>query len=205
VPFHFWTPDAYEGAPTPTTSQRSVKRLLAYSSIAHAGYFTLALTAADRVLISSLLFYVFVYALATLGAFTVLSILEKKDHWSHHFLDFKGIGREHPLLASLLSFFLFTLIGIPPMAVFVGKLGIFMGLLKNDLLPLAVVFVVASVISAGYYLKVIVFMFLYEKERDLGRVGVSAGESLALMVSSAGVLILGLFPGLLLDPLLRIL
>jgi len=253
VPFHFWTPDAYEGAPTPTTSflatvpklamyflfakltlylfsalpswkflisvvavasmfygnfmayiQKSVKRLLAYSSIAHAGYFTLALTTADRFLITSLLFYVFVYALATLGAFTVLSVFEKKEGWSHHFLDFKGVGREHPFLASLLAFFLFALIGIPPMAVFVGKLGIFMGLLKNDLLPLAVLFVLASVISAGYYLKVIVYMFLYEREKGTGAVGLSAGESFTLMVSCAGVLVLGLFPGILIDHLLRL-
>ncbi len=254
VPFHFWTPDAYEGAPTPTTSflatvpklavyflfvkltiylfsalpswkfligtvavtsmfygnlmayaQRSVKRLLAYSSIAHAGYFTLALTVVDRLLVSSLLFYVFVYALATLGAFTVLSILEKKENWSHHLLEFRGIGRDHPLLASLLAFFLFALIGIPPMAVFVGKLGIFMGLLKNDLMILAVLFVIASVVSAGYYLKVIVYMFLYPRERSAAGVGISAGESLALMISSAGVLLLGLFPGVLLDRLLNML
>ncbi len=252
-PFHFWTPDAYEGAPTPTTSflatvpkiamyflfvkltvylfsalpswkyligviavasmfygnllayaQRSVKRLLAYSSIAHAGYFTLALTVVDKVLISALLFYVFVYALATLGAFTVLSILEKKKGWTHHFLDFKGLFKEHPVLSSLLALFLFALIGIPPMAIFVGKLGIFMGLVKADLFILGILFVIGSLISAGYYLKVIVYMFLYGKERDLGQTSVSAGESFALAVSTVGIFILGIFPSLLINLLLNV-
>ena len=252
VPFHFWTPDAYEGAPTPTTSflatvpkiamyflfvkltvymfsalpswefligvvavasmfygnfmayvQKSVKRLLAYSSIAHAGYFTLALTVVDRLLLSSLLFYVVVYALATLGAFTVLSIFEKKEGWTHHFLDYKGIFREHPVLASLLALFLFALIGIPPMAVFVGKLGIFMGLVKNELVLYAILFVLASIVSAGYYLKVIVYMFLYDKERDWGRTGVSAGESVALLVASVLVVFFGIFPHTLMGLLLK--
>lgn len=252
VPFHFWTPDAYEGAPTPTTSflatvpkiamyflfvkltlflfsalpvwefligtvaiasmfygnfmayiQRSVKRLLAYSSIAHAGYFTLALITVDKLLMSSLLFYVFVYALATLGAFTVLSVLEKKEGWTHHFLDFKGVAKEHPVLASLLSLFLFALIGIPPMAIFVGKLGIFMGLVKGELFIPAVLFVIASIISAGYYLKVIVYMFLYEKERDWGETKTSAGESFALLVSTLAVLFFGIFPNTLMDLLLK--
>lgn len=253
VPFHFWTPDAYEGAPTPTTSflatvpkiamyflfvkltvymfsalpqwqfligtisvasmfygnlmayaQRSVKRLLAYSSIAHAGYFTLALTAVDKLLMTSLLFYVFVYAIATFGAFTVLSVLEKKEGWSHHFLDFKGVAKEHPLLASFLALFLFALIGIPPMAVFVGKLGIFMGLVKSQMFLLAILFVLASIISAGYYLKVIVYMFLHEKERDWGATSISAGESFALVVSGAAVMFFGIFPNTVLNLLLRL-
>ncbi len=254
VPFHFWTPDAYEGAPTPTTSflatvpkigvyflfvkltiylfstlpswkvvlaviavasmfygnlmayvQRSVKRLLAYSSIAHAGYFTVALTSVDRVLISALLFYVVAYAVATLGAFTVLSVLEKKEGWTHSFTDFKGLFREHPVLASMLALFLFALIGIPPMAVFVGKLAIFMGLVKIEMFPLAVLFALASVISAGYYIKVIVYMFLHDKERGYGGVEVSAGESLTLVVTCFGVILLGLFPGTLIGLLLRFL
>ncbi|WP_457599897.1 NADH-quinone oxidoreductase subunit N [Hydrogenivirga sp.] len=253
VPFHFWTPDAYEGAPTPTTSflatvpkiamyflfikltvymfsalpsweiligvvsvasmfygnllayaQRSVKRLLAYSSIAHAGYFTLALTVVDKLLMTSLLFYVFVYAIATLGAFTVLSVLEKKEGWTHHFLDFRGIFREHPFLATALALFLFALIGLPPMAIFVGKLGIFMGLVKNELFVFALLFVLASLISAGYYLKVIVYMFLYEKERDWGATAVSAGESFALLVSTVAVFFFGLFPGTVLDFLMKL-
>ena len=248
VPFHFWTPDAYEGAPTPTTAflatvpkiafyfllvkltlylfsalpswkiilaiiaiasmfygnlmayaQRSVKRLLAYSSIAHAGYFVIALTSVDLLVMSALLFYVVVYALATLGAFTVLAILEKKEGWTHHFLDFKGLFHEHPYLSSMLALFLFALIGIPPMAVFVGKLTLFMGLVKNDLFLYALAFAVASIISAGYYIKVIVYMFLYGRERAMSPARVSAGESFTLMLTGALVLFLGIFPAFLMD------
>ncbi len=252
VPFHFWTPDAYEGAPTPTTSflatvpkvamyflfvkltftllssfegrliilsilavasmfygnlmaytQRSVKRLLAYSSIAHAGYFILALTYVDKLLASSLIFYVFVYAVATLGAFTVLSILEKKEGWSHHFLDFQGLKEEHPVLASAMAVFLFALIGIPPMAVFVGKLGIFMGLMKQASWVLGLLFVLASIISAGYYLKVIVYMFLYRKERKFGSVSLSGGEFATLISSVLLVIGLGIFPHIVLNLIFR--
>ena len=253
VPFHFWTPDAYEGAPTPTTAflstvpkvamyflfvkltaslfsyvpgweviigavaiasmfygnlmayaQRSVKRLLAYSSIAHAGYFTLALSTVDKSMFTALIFYVFVYALATLGAFTVLGVLEKKNGWTHHFLDFKGLFKDHPVLASLLALFMFTLIGIPPMAVFVGKLGLFVGLVKNELILQALLLAIASIISAGYYLKVVVYMFLHEKERDLGYSSASAGESFALILTSVGIILFGLFPQLVLDPMFKL-
>lgn len=252
VPFHFWTPDAYEGAPTPTTSflstvpkvalyflfvkltiylfsnlprwevligsiavasmfygnfmayaQRSVKRLLAYSSIAHAGYFTLALTVADYLLLSFLLFYVFVYALATVGAFTVLSVFEKKEGWTHHFLDYRGVFREHPILASFLALFLFALIGIPPMAVFVGKLGLMVGLVKNELFLFVLLFAIASILSAGYYLKVIVYMFLQEEESGKGETSLSAGESLVLLTTGIAVILMGIFPDALLDTLRR--
>ncbi len=252
VPFHFWTPDAYEGAPTPTTSflatvpkvamyfllvkltaglfsgfenwgvilsimavasmfygnlmayaQKSVKRLLAYSSIAHAGYFLIALTYTDKLLMGSLLFYVFVYALATLGAFTVLSVLEKKEGWTHHFLDFQGLRQEHPVLATAMAVFLFALIGLPPMAIFVGKLGIFMGLMKHSAWILGVLFALASVISAGYYLKVIVYMFLYKRERQMGEARLSGGEFATLITSALGVVVLGLFPHIVLNLIMR--
>ncbi|AAC07305.1 NADH-quinone oxidoreductase subunit N [Aquifex aeolicus] len=252
VPFHFWTPDAYEGAPTPTTAylstvpkigmyflfvkltmylfsafpdwkyvvmllavlsmfygnivayaQKSVKRLLAYSSIAHAGYFLTALTAVDKHLFSALLFYVFVYALATVGAFTVLAILEKKEGWTHHFLDFKGLKEENPVLASMLALFLFALIGIPPAAVFLGKLGIFFGLVKTDMFALGILFAIASLISAGYYLKVIVYMFLYSGEVRHGQTTVSAGEAFTVLGTAFLVIFFGLFPHVVLDFILR--
>ncbi len=248
VPFHFWTPDAYEGAPTPTTAylstvpkvafyflfvkllaglissfqdwkyiviaiavlsmfygnlvayaQRSVKRLLAYSSIAHAGYFLTALTAVDESLFTALLFYVFVYGLATLGAFTVLAVLEKREGWNHHFLDFKGLYQDSPILATMLALFLFALIGIPPAAIFLGKLGIFFGLVKTEQIILAVLFAIASLISAGYYLKVIVYMFLYKGEKKFGATTVSAGEAFTILVSGFLVILLGLFPQIVLN------
>ncbi len=247
VPYHFWTPDAYEGAPTPITgylatapklalyfllvnlinyfshakqwfilvsvlsilsmfyanftayAQRSVKRLLAYSSIAHAGYFLLGLTVAKPELQKALLFYVSVYSLATLGSFVVLSALEKREGFTHHILDYRGLFKEHPVLSVSLALFFFALIGIPPMALFVGKLTLFMGLVNATLLPLALAFAVASLISAGYYLRVLVAVFLEEGERKYTPAKVSGGEAFTVLLCSLLVLLLGLFPNLLYD------
>ncbi|SHK13046.1 NADH-quinone oxidoreductase subunit N [Thermocrinis minervae] len=244
VPFHFWTPDAYESAPTPVTgfmatvpklavyfflvkllsytshvkiwmsvvvilsmlsmlyanftayAQNSVKRLLAYSSIAHAGYFLTGLTVKDPMLQKALLFYVIVYSFATLGAFTVLATLEKQENFSHHFLDYVGLGRKRPILAALLTLFLMALIGIPPMALFVGKLSLFMGLANVNLMWLALIFAVASVISAGYYLKVVVYMYMKEEGQKMHSFRLSAGESFVLTVCGLLVLLLGILPHL---------
>ncbi|MDW8096199.1 MAG: NADH-quinone oxidoreductase subunit N [Aquificaceae bacterium] len=247
VPYHFWTPDAYEGAPTPVVgylssapkvalyfllvqllnyfhhlkqwlllialvsllsmfyanavayAQRSVKRLLAYSTIAHAGYFFLGISALEPQLQKGLLFYVSLYAFASLGSFVVMSALEKREGFSHHVLEYRGLFKEHPVIASVFALFLFAFIGIPPMALFVGKLALFMGLVKAMLVPLALAFVVASIVSAGYYLRVIVSMFLEEGEKRFAPVRVSSGEALALLVCSILVLVLGLFPHLFYD------
>jgi NADH-quinone oxidoreductase subunit N len=245
VPFHFWTPDAYDGAPTPLVgyiatapklalymllvklailfsqfklwlvlvavlsllsmfyanftayAQRSVKRLLVYSSIAHAGYFLLGVSLSDQILQKALLFYLGVYVFAVLGSFVVLSVFEKQEGFSHHLLEYRGLGRENPILGVALSIFLLAFIGIPPMALFVGKLGMFMGLVKAGLGFLALAFVVASIISAGYYLKLISVMFLEEGEVRFRGGSLSAGESFTLLVCLIFILLLGLFPQLL--------
>jgi NADH-quinone oxidoreductase subunit N len=245
VPFHFWTPDAYDGAPTPLVgyiatapklaiymllvkltllfsqfklwlvmvavlsllsmfyanftayAQRSVKRLLAYSSIAHTGYFLLGVSLSDQILQKALLFYLGVYVFAVLGSFVVLSVFEKQEGFSHHILEYRGLGRENPILGVALSIFLLAFIGIPPMALFVGKLGMFMGLVKAGLGLLALAFVVASVISAGYYLRLMSVMFLEEGEARFRGSSLSAGESFTLLVCLVFILLLGLFPQLL--------
>lgn len=247
VPYHFWTPDAYEGAPTPITgylssvpkvalyfllaqllqyfyhlkqwlvlvallsllsmfyanlvayTQKSVKRLLAYSTVAHAGYFLLGIATSSPQLQKALLFYVSLYAFASLGTFTVMAVLEKRSGFSHHILDYRGLFREHPVLASLLALFLFAFIGIPPMALFVGKLGLFIGLVNTMLLPLALALVLASILSAGYYLRVIVSMFLEEGEKRFPPARVSGGEAFAILLCSLLVVLLGIFPHLLYD------
>ncbi len=247
VPYHFWTPDAYEGAPTPITgylssvpkvalyfllvellgyfyhlkqwlilvailsilsmfyanfvayTQRSVKRLMAYSTIAHAGYFLLGLSLADPQLQKALLFYVSLYAFASLGTFTIMSVLEKRSGFSHHILDYRGLYKDHPILASLFALFLFAFIGIPPMALFVGKLTLFMGLVNNMLLPLAIALVLASILSAGYYLRVVVSLFLQEGEKRFPLAKVSGGEALTLLLCSLLMVLLGIFPNLLYD------
>lgn len=247
VPYHFWTPDAYEGAPTPITgylssvpkvalyfllaqlivyfhhlkqwlilvsiisllsmfyanfvayAQRSVKRLLAYSTIAHAGYFFLGLATLNVSLQKALLFYVSLYAFASLGAFAIMTALEKREGFSHHILDYRGLYKDHPLLASLFALFLFAFIGIPPMALFVGKLTLFMGLVNSNLLLLAIAFVIASILSAGYYLRIVVSMFLEEGEKRLPSTKLSGGEALTLIVCSLIILLLGIFPHIFYD------
>ncbi len=246
-PFHMWTPDVYESAPTPIVSylatvpkivlyfllaklvfifsytkawlvlvsvialasmfyanfaayaQTSFQRIWGYSSIAHAGYFLLALTVAKKELINALLFYVIVYSFATVGAFTIMAALEKRQGFTHHLLDYRGLYKDNPGMAALLALFLFAFIGIPPMALFVGKLGILMGLVQSNLTPLAIAFVIASIISAGYYLKVIVYMFLEEGERKFTPAKASAGESIAILVSALAVILLGIFPNIVLS------
>lgn len=247
VPYHFWTPDAYEGAPTPITgylssvpkvaiyfllvqllgyfyhlkqwlvlvavlsvlsmfyanfvayTQKSVKRLLAYSTIAHAGYFLLGISTMDQQLQKALLFYVSLYAFASLGSFTLMSVLEKRLGFSHHIFDYRGLFKEHPVLASAFALFLFAFIGIPPMALFIGKLGLFIGLVNTMLLPLALALVLASIVSAGYYLRVVVSMFLEEGEKRFPSVKVSGGEALVLLVCSLLIILLGIFPHLFYD------
>ncbi len=247
VPYHFWTPDAYEGAPTPITgylssvpkvalyfflvqllgyfyhlkqwlllvavlsllsmfyanfvayTQKSVKRLMAYSTIAHAGYFLLGISTANQQLQKALLFYVSLYAFASLGSFTIMSVLEKRPGFSHHMLDYRGLFKEHPMLTSLFALFLFAFIGIPPMALFVGKLTLFMGLVHTMLFPLALALLVASSISAGYYLRVIVYLFLEEGEKRFLPAKVSGGEAFTLLVCFLLVVLLGIFPNILYD------
>ncbi|MFN7065833.1 MAG: proton-conducting transporter membrane subunit, partial [Aquificaceae bacterium] len=104
--------------------------------------------------------------------------------------------RDHPLLAVLFALFLFAFVGIPPMALFVGKLTLFIGLVNSMLIPLALALVIASILSAGYYLRVVVSMFLEEGERKFPPTTLSGGEALTLTLCSLLMLLLGLFPHL---------
>ncbi|NPB06840.1 MAG: NADH-quinone oxidoreductase subunit N [Aquificae bacterium] len=251
VPFHFWTPDAYEGAPTPTTAfmaavpklalyfllvkltytllssfedwrlfvvllavasmlvgnlaayaQTSLKRLFAYSSVAHAGYFLTALTAVDEHLFAALLFYVFAYGTATVGVFTLLTVLEKALGRPARLDDLKGLYRTAPGTALLFALFLFAFIGIPPLALFWGKLGIFFGLVKAELFTVGVLFALGSLLSVGYYLRLVVLMFLTEPEREV-KTALSGGEAFTLSFAALATLALGLAPQTVLDLLLR--
>lgn len=236
APFHFWVPDAYEGAPTAVTAfisavpkfaalagiirvfqvalggahaewtvlfaiiavasmlvgnllayqQKNVKRLLAYSSIAHAGYLFVALAAGTHLASASVLFYVAVYAAANLGAFFVIIAAsgEKLD-------DLGGLATRSPFLAGAMLVFLLSLTGIPPLAGFMGKLFLFGAAIQGGLAWLAVIGVVNSVISLGYYSMIIRQMYMAEgtgdSSRDVGAVA-AAGACLGL------VLTLGVFP-----------
>ncbi len=258
VPFHMWTPDVYEGAPTPVTAfmsvgtktgsfaallrvlliglptlmvagdtraawvdalaviaaltmilgnlvaiwQTNIKRLLAYSSIAHAGYVLVAVAAAghpavaDRGVQAALL-YLLAYTFTNLGAFAVAIAVERDDGSGVELGDFVGLGRQRPLLALLMTLFMLSLTGIPLTAGFVGKWYVFLSAVDAGMIWLAVLGVVTSVLGAYYYLRVVVAMFLQEGPANISMLRLPRSLAVALIVAALGTLLLGVFPDLL--------
>lgn len=143
--------------------QTSVKRILAYSSIAHAGYMLLGLTAQNKEGLSAILFYIFIYCTMNLGAFWVASLVED-EVGGEHLKDFKGLGRRAPVVAIVMAVFLFSLVGLPPFAGFIGKLYLFMAILGQQMYGLALLAGINSVISLYYYAKILKTMFLDKAE-----------------------------------------
>jgi NADH-quinone oxidoreductase subunit N len=252
-----WTPDAYEGAPTPATSymavavksaafavllrvlivafgderlmswgsgwppvlalmaivtmtaanaiagrQDSVKRMLAYSSIAHAGYALVGVVAAMRseTGVASVLFYMLGYTVSTIGAFGALILCGRQGAEAVSYEDLSGIGRRHPAAALAFSFFLLSLAGVPPSAGFFGKLYVFNAAIEAELYALTVIGLLNSVIGAYYYLRVMVFMYMREPEPGAPiatpmRSGMVAS---ALVIAAVFVIGIGLFPDTLL-------
>ncbi len=179
-------------------AQTNIKRMLAYSSIAHSGYIMIGLAvvglsqATDMLGQSSLLFYVVAFALADLVAFTAVIAISNKVN-SDLIRDYAGMGKQSPMLALALTLGLISLIGLPPTAGFIAKFYIFTGAIGNGLLWLVIVAVVNSVISAYYYLRVVKVMWLGEPIHG-GKVPSSLALRLALAISCLGVLILGIAP-----------
>jgi NADH-quinone oxidoreductase subunit N len=259
VPFHAWTPDAYEGAPTPATTfmavavkagafatllrvlvltlgdeawsswasgwppvvatlsvvtmtfanlvagrQESVKRMLAYSSIAHAGYMLVGVTAmmhGPAAGAASVLFYLAAYTVSTAGAFGALILCGSHGREAVSYEDLSGLGRRHPAAAVAFSLFLLSLAGVPPTAGFFGKWFLFKAALDGGLSWLAIIGFVNSVVGAYYYLRVLVYMYMREPAAG-APVAVplrSAYVTAALIVSAALVLALGLMPSRYLD------
>ncbi|NPA13220.1 MAG: NADH-quinone oxidoreductase subunit N [Aquificae bacterium] len=243
VPFHFWTPDAYQGAPTPITAfmavaakiatfavilrvmveafpfafetwnlawallaaasmivgnfvalrQDNVKRMLAYSSIAHSGYILAALAAPTEIAFTALVFYSIVYIFMGLGGFIFLSMMERQYGWrDSHINDFKGLAQRSPLVALLMLIYMFSMLGIPPTVGFFGKLGVFVALIGSDIWWLAVVLVVMSIVSAGYYLRVVIYMYMYEPTTK-AKVNYTFGEIATLILMAGFILYLGIY------------
>jgi NADH-quinone oxidoreductase subunit N len=245
VPFHMWTPDVYQGAPTAVTAfmsaatkvaafaaltrvlnvalqpltldwrpvvgglaavsvvvgsvlaiaQADVKRLLAYSSIAHAGFVLTGLTAAGEQGISASLYYLGAYALTILGAFGVVMLVSARGEQRTALSSYAGLGRRSPVLAGLLALFLVSLTGIPPTAGFVAKVSVFRAATDAGYWPLVLVGVLASVVAAAFYLRVIVLMFMHEPEGDADT-DETLAPRLVVAVPALLVLVLGVFPGL---------
>jgi NADH-quinone oxidoreductase subunit N len=257
APFHMWTPDVYQGAPTPVTAffstgpkigafavfiaafvmafpgaahnwgiffmvlsvitmfvgnifalvQSNIKRMLAYSSIAHAGYLLGGLAAMGWMKDTypagmGVLIYVTAYTFMNLGAFAVLTYLKAQcpDKFDFSLKHFAGLGRRSPWAAVLLSLFLLSLTGIPGTAGFIGKFYVFGGMVRADLIWLAVIGVVLSAVSAYYYLRVIVYMFFKEPEEELSlRAPISGSMAAALAITAAATILIGVIPSKLWD------
>jgi len=190
-------------------AQRRVKRLLAYSSVAHAGYITLGLIAPLEIGVPNTIFYLIVYAFMTLGAFAVVSQFQRSGNDSDEIESFDGLWRTHPWLAAAMGIFLLSMIGIPPLGGFTGKYVIFLAAIDSGHPVLASVMAVAAVVGAAYYLRVLVAMFFRDpQKREEGERGpvssVPAPAKLALAISVAATLVLGLAPGLVLEPLAEV-
>ncbi len=249
VPFHMWTPDAYEGAPTVVSGfmstavkaaafaaflrvflsafeplrpewgtllswiaiatmvvgtvvgvvQGNVKRMLAYSSIAHAGYLLVGLVAASNTGKAAVLFYLAAYAVANLGAFGVASAIATTARPNADLHDFTGLWYSRPVLAVLMAVFLLSLGGFPPMAGFIAKWYIFQAAVSEGYVALAIIGVLTSVVSVFYYLRIIVSMFMATSTAELDVPQVTATGLAAMALAAAGTFYLGVLPSRLID------
>jgi NADH-quinone oxidoreductase subunit N len=174
--------------------QSNIKRMLAYSSIAHAGYILVGIVAWNQVGASSVIFYLLAYTFMNIGAFGVISLLSTKENEYLELNDFKGLGFQRPVVAIVMSVFMFSLAGIPPTAGFVSKFYLFSAAVKAGHVPLVIIGVINSMISLYYYLGVVVMMFMKEGGRQWRPVALLSTVSLSLLIAIIGTLGLGLFP-----------
>lgn len=242
APFHVWTPDVYEGAPSPVVGlmstapkaatfavllrvifeaqlpgtfwliwfaavlsmtlgnlgaikQNNIKRLLAYSSIAHAGYLLVAFASLPASGIPSAMFYTAAYAAMNVGAFAIISHIGNRGERYTTIDDYAGLGRRAPFMAAILTVFLLSLIGIPATGGFFAKFYVFSAALQANLVGLTILGVINSAIGAYYYLRVIVVMYMKEPQGEAVPLKpLSAGVSAVLVLSAATTLYLGILP-----------
>ncbi len=191
-------------------AQSNLKRMLAYSSVAHVGYMLIGLVAGGAFGTGAVLFYLLVYTFTTAGAFGVVLLLERAAGEGVNLADYAGLARRHPLLAFALSLFLLSLVGIPPLGGFVGKFYLFGAAVRGGYIGLALIGVLNSAIAAYYYLRLIVYMYMREAEGPAPAYAPSFAGGLALAVALAGIVVLGVMPAPFIDlaqaavsPLLR--
>lgn len=191
-------------------AQSNLKRMLAYSSIAHAGYMLVGLVAGGSLGAGAVLFYLLVYTFTTAGAFGVILLLERPGGEGVSLADYSGLARRHPILALVLSLFLLSLIGIPPLGGFVGKFYLFGAAVRGGYVGLAVIGVLNSAVAAYYYLRLVVYMYMREPGGAAPAYAPSFAGGLALAVALIGTVVLGVMPAPFIDlaqaavtPLLR--
>ena len=248
APFQMWTPDVYQGAPTPVTAfmsvatkaaafaallrlvmsalpalvdvwslmlailavltmtvgnlaalaQRNVKRMLAYSSIAHAGYILVAFVAGGELAQTSILFYLVAYTFMNVGAFAVVEALERHEQ-GLDLSDYAGLATRAPWLAAAMALFLFSLAGFPPTAGFFAKFYVFSAAVQRGYAWLAVIGVLNSLIGVAYYVAVIVNMYMRKPAATPSALAVSRSLTAALVLAAAAILLFGLWPSPVLD------
>ncbi|HEX8997723.1 MAG TPA: NADH-quinone oxidoreductase subunit N [Ktedonobacterales bacterium] len=168
-------------------TQRDVKRMLAYSSVANAGYLLVAVTTASPRAVASLLFYLAAYGVMNLGAFGVVALVERNDGRGATLTDFNGLGRRNPALAAAMALFLFSLAGVPPTAGFFAKYFVFFAAIVGGQVPLAIVGIVASVLGMFYYLRVIWAMYFVEEQPKAEAIAELAPEPALAAVGAAAI------------------
>jgi NADH-quinone oxidoreductase subunit N len=179
--------------------QTNVKRMLAYSSIAHAGYILVAFIASTELGIAAVLFYLAAYVFMKVGAFLVVTHLGQRGEKRLSIQDYAGLGLRQPVLAACFSLFLLSLLGLPATAGFLGKFFAFQAALGSHVIWLVVVAAINSVIGAYYYLRVIVAMYFWEPSKDYTPTSVAPALGVALFAAAAGTIYLGILPGRVLD------
>ncbi len=180
--------------------QQNIKRMLAYSSIAHAGYVLVALAARSEIGTAAAMFYLAAYAMMNVGAFAVVAHLSGKGERRLSLNDFAGLGVKQPLTAALLTIFLLSFIGVPLTGGFFGKFYIFKAALQSNLVWLTVLGLLNSAVAAYYYLRILVVMYMHEPgEATLAVEPLSFGLSAALILPAIGTFVLGIFPSALLQ------
>ena len=175
-------------------SQTNIKRMLAYSSIAHAGYMIIGLAAGNSEGIAGVIFYLAVYTFMNLGAFGIVALIEGKEDSNLDLKSYAGLSSRSPFLAALLAIFMFSLAGIPPFAGFFGKYYVFIAAIKAHLTWLAIIGVLSSVISVYFYLRVVVLMYFNNAEGELELEKSNTGL-LAVVISVLLVIVIGIAPG----------
>ncbi len=183
--------------------QNNVKRLLAYSSIAHAGYVLVAFAAAKETGISAAIFYTASYAAMNVGAFAIIAHLSGKGERYVTLEDYTGLGRRSPLIAALLTMFLLSLIGIPITGGFFAKFYVFSAALQSNLVGLTIIGVINSAIAAYYYLRIIVYMYMRDEGQEAPVARIPAGLGAALAICLVATIYLGVLPNHVLDGALR--
>jgi NADH-quinone oxidoreductase subunit N len=174
-------------------SQTNIKRMLAYSSIAHAGYMLMGIIAGTSEGMASVLNYMLIYGFMNMGAFAIVIMLRSGGFRGDTISDYEGLSKTHPLAAALMLVFMFSLTGIPPTAGFMGKFYIFMSAIDAGYTWLVIVAVIFSAISAYFYLRIVMYMYMKEPKETV-QLSTSGGLSTALIVTAAAVLIIGVMP-----------